>query len=413
MKKKNRVYYGEYTLKHWIDLMLRMNITLPPYQRKFVWDKERSTKLIQSIANGEFVPPVTIGCFVGEDGRLQNYIIDGQQRLTSILLAYLKAYPIVEKFKCEPDLFIDEADDIDDEEPQGEEVPAPEEHKEQALLDWRYSMIVKDIVHDVQKVRDELSADEKYETFNQPTRDYDTFFDENYLGFALLIPDNLEGNQQKYYSQVFKNINMRGFPLENIEVRQAQYFLDPDLAQFFDPEWSKEYHVSTKHNSRLDFVKYLAFCFRYIEAGKKMYNVAKNVKTTGQKANIEDFYSLFISDVMKQKRETAETTFSKSFPDKDFKSRLQKLSDSIAALSMHKTYDTVTAIDYYFFGLVYHVMFEGKELDETKYADIKRDIDSAISTKMSDKNYSKSPNVISRIRNRVLDSIEIYSRYVK
>lgn len=413
MKKKNRVYYGEYTLKHWIELMLRMNITLPPYQRKFVWDKDRSTKLIHSIANGEFVPPVTIGCFVDEQGKLQNYIIDGQQRLTSVLLAYLKAYPIVEKFKCEPDLFIDEADDVDDEEQQEQQALVQEEPKEQALLDWRYSMIVMDIVHDVQKVRDDLVADDRYESFNQPTRDFDTFFDENYLGFALLIPDNLEGNQQKYYSQVFKNINMRGFPLENIEVRQAQYFLDPELAQFFDPEWTKEYHVSTKHNSRLDFVKYLSFCFRYIEAGKKMYNVAKNVKTTGQKANIEDFYSSFISDVIKQKRESSETTFFRLFPDKDFSSKLQKLSEAIGALAIPKTYDSVVALDYYFYGLVFNVLFENKELDDTKFEDIRRDLDTTISAKTANTKYSKAPNVISRIRERILDSIEIYSRYVK
>ena len=37
----NRVYYGEYTLKHWLDLMLKKNIVLPEYQRYFVWDENR------------------------------------------------------------------------------------------------------------------------------------------------------------------------------------------------------------------------------------------------------------------------------------------------------------------------------------------------------------------------------------
>lgn len=34
---ENKVYYGEYTLKHWINMMLTGNIVLPDYQRHFVW----------------------------------------------------------------------------------------------------------------------------------------------------------------------------------------------------------------------------------------------------------------------------------------------------------------------------------------------------------------------------------------
>lgn len=36
-----KVYYGEYTLKHWIELLLKNNLELPPYQRNFVWKKEQ------------------------------------------------------------------------------------------------------------------------------------------------------------------------------------------------------------------------------------------------------------------------------------------------------------------------------------------------------------------------------------
>lgn len=36
---KNKVYYGEYTLKHWIRLMLKEEIVLPEYQRHFVWSE--------------------------------------------------------------------------------------------------------------------------------------------------------------------------------------------------------------------------------------------------------------------------------------------------------------------------------------------------------------------------------------
>ena len=37
----NRVYYGEYSLRHWINLILKNNIDLPEYQRYFVWNEKK------------------------------------------------------------------------------------------------------------------------------------------------------------------------------------------------------------------------------------------------------------------------------------------------------------------------------------------------------------------------------------
>lgn len=59
----NRVYYGEYSLKHWIDLILKENIILPEYQRFFVWSEKKVETLISTFKNKQFVPPVTIGAF--------------------------------------------------------------------------------------------------------------------------------------------------------------------------------------------------------------------------------------------------------------------------------------------------------------------------------------------------------------
>lgn len=55
---KNKVYYGEYTLKHWIRLMLREEIVLPEYQRHFVWSERDLKRLITSFKEGQFVQPV-------------------------------------------------------------------------------------------------------------------------------------------------------------------------------------------------------------------------------------------------------------------------------------------------------------------------------------------------------------------
>lgn len=96
----NHVYYGEYSLAFWIELILTRKIILPKYQRHFVWNLERLTTLMATFRENRFVPPVTIGSFVRPDGSKCNYIIDGQQRLTSIMLAYLDLFPDKDSYKA-------------------------------------------------------------------------------------------------------------------------------------------------------------------------------------------------------------------------------------------------------------------------------------------------------------------------
>lgn len=91
----SKVYYGEYSLRHWIDLILSGNVTLPEYQRSFVWQEDAVKDFIESLRRKEFIPPVILGNFENKN----NYIIDGQQRLTSLLLAYLGKMPKTDAFK--------------------------------------------------------------------------------------------------------------------------------------------------------------------------------------------------------------------------------------------------------------------------------------------------------------------------
>lgn len=61
-------------------MMLTKNIILPEYQRSFVWDEKDVMRLLQSIADGQFVQPVTIALYKTDPEMPgQNLIIDGQQ----------------------------------------------------------------------------------------------------------------------------------------------------------------------------------------------------------------------------------------------------------------------------------------------------------------------------------------------
>lgn len=205
MRFKNRSYYGEYTLEHWVELILRKDIILPEYQRSFVWDKERSTNLIHSIVNGEFVPPVTIGIYQKDDGSRYNLIIDGQQRLTSLLLAYAKCYPIKKLFK-EVDEIIDAGDNDDDEnDHQGNNPTDPEDvvnTQKSVIVEWTFNKLLS-LGCTIDDIRNVVHTDEKYEEYT-PLNDFDNFFKQNYLGFTLLVPDSNSRNQERFYSSVFK-----------------------------------------------------------------------------------------------------------------------------------------------------------------------------------------------------------------
>ena len=115
-----KVYYGEYTLKHWIELLLKSNLELPPYQRNFVWKKEQVKEFIKGVKDGSFIPPVTIGVCNIEAGN-HNLILDGQQRLSSILLAYYGVYPKENAFQRNVNELI-MADDVAEEDDEDEAV---------------------------------------------------------------------------------------------------------------------------------------------------------------------------------------------------------------------------------------------------------------------------------------------------
>lgn len=64
-------------------------VKIPRYQRNFVWDRARASKLIESLVLGLPVPQV----FLYEEGRNSFQIIDGQQRLMSIYFFLVGRFP--------------------------------------------------------------------------------------------------------------------------------------------------------------------------------------------------------------------------------------------------------------------------------------------------------------------------------
>jgi hypothetical protein len=65
------------------------NVKIPAFQRNYVWDIKRASKLIESIVIGLPIPQI----FLFEESRNKFLVIDGQQRLTSIYYFIKRRFP--------------------------------------------------------------------------------------------------------------------------------------------------------------------------------------------------------------------------------------------------------------------------------------------------------------------------------
>ena len=215
-KLDTKVYYGEYTLKHWIDLMLFKNIVLPDYQRHFVWKERDVKRLIKSLKEKQFVQPVTIALGI-VDGKQKNLILDGQQRLTSILLAYLGYFPKVEEFLKEgTDVMASEDDSMIDDGVLVQDGQSDNDREQRTPILWTFSKLVESNCNKDDIVR-YISTSSKYEKLKDLELENLTedFFENSYIGFSYIVPNTEDVNEvQNTFSKLFRNINYFGKKLD-------------------------------------------------------------------------------------------------------------------------------------------------------------------------------------------------------
>lgn len=381
----NRTYYGEYSLKYWIELVLSKKIVLPEYQRTFVWNKDDVLKLIQSFKDNLFVPSITIGNYEGRD-----LIIDGQQRLSSLLLSFLGKYPKLDKFSFENTVpLANENDDVSDSD---NDVP---------ILGWTFNELLKKGSSKEQILSSDLSD---YDTITNLNLAED-FFESNYLGFSYLIP---EDNPQKYFSSVFKNINESGRKLSALETRRALYFLKEGMEQFFDPNCIRDIVVEKdKKRERIDFVRYLSLDSQY----KKNGNANQLLKNYVRKE--EKYYSEFIDYSINPNANNIFVPFEESFIR-----RIESLRQDLDKLRLNrKVFTSIIDCDIYLFGLIFFSIFEDKHIKEENAASLIAKLDRTIEEIKNNSDtgilHKKSPSALKYLRLRVSKSIEIYREYMR
>ena len=377
--KGSRNFYGEYSLEQWIKLILTKEIILPDYQRAFVWSEEDVRELITSLKDGLFVPPITIGNYDGKT----NYILDGQQRLSAILIAYLGLFPKKDMFKFSMSEYQGTAND-----------DIAEEDEDIMPLEWQFNYFTK-------AGQDKQSILEKIEKDKYKTKNYDldrNFWKDSYIGFSLIIPiSNEMEEQQKLYSSVFRNINIKGKSLTQLESRKSLYFLKEDFDKWFSPQFANNITIN---NSPIDFVRYLALLSQY-KKNKSTDTLAQNYKT-----KMETYYESYIlAEVYKQDR----TMFTPLLSN-DNKDRYDRLEAFLKADGFPKGFTSIIDADVYLFGAIYFIIAKNKNVSTTE--NLLSQINEQIVSFKKEPKHSKSPSAILALRTRIQKSIEIYKGYV-
>ena len=412
-----RVYYGEYTLRYWINLMLTKNIELPDYQRSFVWDEDDIRRMMSSLESGQFVPPVTIAHF--DDGQVsRNLILDGQQRLTSLLLVYLGYMPNKEIF-TEPGNDLAVEDDSD------------EEDSKSALLEWTYKLLLRDIPKDntLEQIINRLRRDNRYRKLDDVlSKDIEEFYDNTFLGFSFIIP-NCENvtDTNRYFSTLFRNLNYLGRKLSPLESRRSLYFLNDDYKNFFEGKFDEKEDVlchiciMEKMKSRkLDFVRYLSTLSQYVGD-----NEAKKIlRGYSSYSSRENFYADYVSYIVGLEQNDRKDKFDSFkmetvFPNFEWRERFRTVKEFLENNKEYLGLDEKTNAfkswidaDYWLYGLLYYVVFKGMRINN--HEELITSISEEISKKKTDNgDYSKNPNRIGNLRERIIRSIEIYKNYAE
>lgn len=407
----NRIYYGEYTLKHWIDLILKRNITLPPYQRSFVWNKEDVIRFMQSLKDKQFVPPVTIAHYQADDCE-ENYILDGQQRLTSLIIAFIGYFPNTEKFK-EADILGSDSDEYIDY--TGEEF----DNNQKKTIEWTFRELLQ-YGNTPDEIKKRLTNHDKYIRLSEFDFD-EQFFETTFIGFSFIIPDTTDKEAiQHSFSLTFRNINYFGSTLSLLESRKSLYFLNNTLEKFFDGKTSDNNDIlcdlkilDNMQPHKIDFVRYLSTLSQY-SIRETITDVLKGYSASKSR---ENYYADYVSYLVGLEQENNNNKFNgfefnSTFPNEIWKERFRVIKDTIGNLkqSMNlvngNSFKSWIDADYWLFGLIYIILFKKEEIAIT--TGLVNTIMQTIESKKRDTNYTKTPNRLVYLRERLIDSINIY-----
>ncbi|OAI25212.1 hypothetical protein A1351_16820 [Methylosinus sp. R-45379] len=172
-------------------------VRIPGFQRNFVWDKARSSKLIESLILGIPVPQL----FLYEQTRNRFLVIDGQQRLMSIYYFVKRRFPKRDKRSELRTIFDSEG-----------RIPDHILHSDEFFEDFNLKLS--------ERLPNRIN---KFNKLNYSTLgDYKTQLDLRPIRNIVVKQNSPEGDDSSIY-EVFNRLNTGGMNLRPQEIRTSMY----------------------------------------------------------------------------------------------------------------------------------------------------------------------------------------------
>lgn len=254
------------------------SIVIPGFQRNFVWDIKKASKLIESLILGLPVPQL----FLYESARNKFLVIDGQQRMMSIFYFLKKRFPKKEKRAVIRKLFSD--NDV-----------LPE------------AVLENDEYFQPFKLQLSKSADMKKNKFHglnySTLGDYKSQLDLRPIR-NIVVKQNSPKNDDSSIYEIFNRLNSGGVNLKPQEIRACLYHSDfyTMLSKLnYEPIWRKVLKMDNQDLHMKD-IELLLRCFAMAnEYTNYKPSLATFLNTFSKKAKEFDtqlnayFYDLFLS----------------------------------------------------------------------------------------------------------------------
>lgn len=405
MNGEYKTFYGEFSLAQWLKMILKNEIVLPEYQRNFVWKIKDVKRLIESLKEDCIVPPVIIA-----QNQNKNYLLDGQQRLSSILLAYLGVFPKSNDSKQNNVYNSDvHTHDLEDD---------IQEQEYEKLFYWQFTIIqelFEKCEHDKSKLKNMLLRD----TVNYSPENYgvcNNFFDDNFMGYAFSrrMPHAIT-DAHTHFSKTFHAINTSGTKLSGHESRRAYYWLKPELSKLFEPDFTKAIFIEQPVGNKyvIDFVRPLSFAVeQFVSRGN---NTDTSSVAKGYAKKFEDYFTGFIKRYVGLDENDEFIFFgdiSTTLPTNTIENRIEHIRQLCQIDAFLPKFTAAYEYDYYFFGLVYWVVAQGKKVEITDMQNFNTQMKRKIDAFRGDTNNTNKYNSLGRIRSRLVTSMQIYEQYV-
>lgn len=188
---------NDFNIKTIFDFIESGSVKIPGFQRNYVWDIKRASKLIESIIIGIPIPQV----FLYEEERNSFLVIDGQQRLMSIYYFMKQRFPRNDK-----------------------------------------RIAIRKVFEELGQIPDEILSDDQYFTkfnlelpahiSNQPNRfnkanyatlgDYKTTFEMRTIR-NIIVKQNFPSDDDSSVYEIFNRLNSGGVNLKPQEIRVSLY----------------------------------------------------------------------------------------------------------------------------------------------------------------------------------------------